>query len=211
MIFSFFRLLYLLFQTRPTTFFFFYKYIQYSVLKRIPLNRHFDTDQLHVIFNVDLRGLALENQKKTKQKQKQKKNAFKASVLHAVLMRTQSQILFEFVLPVRLEVRRVCRTLFCCCYCIAVWIFFRIVLCNSFPAMLLNRFIVSCLFFLLTISAIDVNSYSSIKQYRDALIARLLLKSWRKKMEEQRVRFFDRLPQSVESRYTTVNSTNAMA
>jgi hypothetical protein len=89
--------------------------------------------------------------------------------------------------------------------------FFRIVLCNSFPAMLLNRFIVSCLFFLLTISAIDVNSYSSIKQYRDALIARLLLKSWRKKVEEQRVRFFDRLPQSVESRYTTVNSTNAMA
>jgi hypothetical protein len=155
--------------------------------------------------------LSLKTKTKTKQKQKQKKNAFKASVLHAVLMRTQSQILFEFVLPVRLEVRRVCRTLFCCCYCIAVWIFFRIVLCNSFPAMLLNRFIVSCLFFLLTISAIDVNSYSSIKQYRDALIARLLLKSWRKKMEEQRVRFFDRLPQSVESRYTTVNSTNAMA
>ncbi|EFX66198.1 hypothetical protein DAPPUDRAFT_332432 [Daphnia pulex] len=67
--------------------------------------------------------------------------------------------------------------------------------------MLLNRFM-CCLFVLSTISTIDANSYSSIKHYRDALIARLLLKSWRKKVEEQRVRFFDRLPQSVESKYT---------
>jgi hypothetical protein len=77
--------------------------------------------------------LSLKNQKKTKQKQKQKKNAFKASVLHAVLMRTQSQILFEFVLPVRLEVRRVCRTLFCCCYCIAVWSFSVLCCATVFP------------------------------------------------------------------------------
>lgn len=34
--------------------------------------------------------------------------------------------------------------------------------------------------------------------------ARVLLKSWRRKAEEQRANFFNRLPKNVESSYTTV-------
>nr|CAH0099752.1 unnamed protein product [Daphnia galeata] len=64
-----------------------------------------------------------------------------------------------------------------------------------------DRF-VFCSFVLVIICSNSAKSYSSIKQHRDALIARLLLKGWRKKAEEQRVRLFDRLPQSVESKYT---------
>jgi hypothetical protein len=67
-----------------------------------------------------------------------------------------------------------------------------------------DRF-VFCSFVLVIICSNSAKSYSSIKQHRDALIARLLLKGWRKKAEEQRVRLFDRLPQSVESKYTPVN------
>lgn len=70
--------------------------------------------------------------------------------------------------------------------------------------MRLNLF-VFCSFVLVTICSNGAYSYSSIKQHRDALIARLLLKGWRKKAEEQRARLFDRLPQSVESKYTPVN------
>ena len=79
-----------------------------------------------------------------------------------------------------------------------------VVLCKSFSTMRFDRF-VFCSFVLVIICSNSAKSYSSIKQHRDALIARLLLKGWRKKAEEQRVRLFDRLPQSVESKYTPVN------
>ena len=94
------------------------------------------------------------------------------------------------------------------CHCLFILIVVFacfVVLCKSFSCtMRFDRF-VFCSFVLVIICFNSANSYSSIKQHRDALIARLLLKGWRKKAEEQRVRLFDRLPQSVESKYTPVN------
>lgn len=60
-------------------------------------------------------------------------------------------------------------------------------------------------FALVTICLSDF-SYSSIGNYRHILKANVLLKGWRRKAEEQRLRLFDRLPQSVEAEYTTVSS-----
>lgn len=187
--FFLFRLLFII--SGPTTFIFVFKYIQYGVLKRIA-----DSLKSTFWYRQTLRYL----------KKKECLQGFSPS--RWLDARPVSN--FILVRVARAFGSPSCAShlpLYFICYCVAFWSSFRVVLCNSFPAMLLNRFM-CCLFFLLTISAIDVNSYSSIKQYRDALIARLLLKSWRKKAEEQRVRFFDRLPQSVESRYTPVNSTS---
>jgi len=105
---------------------------------------------------------------------------------------------------VRLEVRRVCHPCLFILFVIALHFGVLSALCNRFPAMRLNRFVFFS-FTLLALSSIGANSYSSIKQHRDSLISHLLLKSWRKKAEEQRVRLFDRLPQSVESKFTPVN------
>ena len=94
------------------------------------------------------------------------------------------------------------------CHCLFILIVVFacfVVLCKSFSCtMRFDRF-VFCSFVLVIICFNSARSDSSIKQHRDALIARLLLKGWRKKAEEQRVRLFDRLPQSVESKYTPVN------
>lgn len=68
--------------------------------------------------------------------------------------------------------------------------------------MVLNR-LTFCWLALVTIFLSDV-SYSSVGRFRDVFNANMLLKSWRRKAEEQRVRLFDRLPQDIESKYTTV-------
>lgn len=67
--------------------------------------------------------------------------------------------------------------------------------------MVLNR-LTFCWLAVVTIFLSDV-SYSSVGRFRDVFNANMLLKSWRRKAEEQRVRLFDRLPQDIESKYTT--------
>jgi hypothetical protein len=48
-------------------------------------------------------------------------------------------------------------------------------------------------------------SYSSIKQTKDSFISRAILKSWRRKAEEQKGRLLDRLPTNVERSFTPVS------
>ncbi len=76
-----------------------------------------------------------------------KKNAFKASVLHAGLMRAQSQLLFWFVLPVRLEVRRVCQPslFYLLLHCIFEFIKSALCCAKVFPLCFWTDLCVACL------------------------------------------------------------------
>nr|CAH0101930.1 unnamed protein product [Daphnia galeata] len=67
--------------------------------------------------------------------------------------------------------------------------------------MILSRiFRFECFCYWLTLTAVLLDGYSYNKVDRHA--ARVLLKNWRRKAEEQRAKFFDRLPKNVESSYT---------
>jgi ABC-type transporter MlaC component len=70
--------------------------------------------------------------------------------------------------------------------------------------MILSRiFRFECFCYWLTLTAVLLDGYSYNKVDRHA--ARVLLKNWRRKAEEQRAKFFDRLPKNVESSYTPVH------